>query len=74
MDDRFSDQLIRAYIAGVRSKGTLDDELVRVQTLLIQYTKYPCPDKETQRCYVSRTNQLFRALLDLKESLPKQTG
>lgn len=74
MDDRFSDQLIRAYIAGVRDKGTLEEELSRVRDLLIQYTKYPCPNKETQRCYISRTNQLFRALLDLKASLPKQTG
>lgn len=71
MDDRFSDYLVRSYIEGVLAKGTLEEELARVRDLLIRYTKYPDPNRETQRCYVSRTNQLFRALLDAKARLPK---
>lgn len=70
MDDTFSEPLIRGYLAGVLAKGTLAEELQRVQDLLILYTKHPSPDKAFQRGLVSRTNQLFRALLQLKEDHP----
>lgn len=69
MDDRFSDQLIRAYIAGVRDKGTLDSELARIKDLLVGQTKHPHPDTVQHRGLIARTNQIFRALLDLKASL-----
>jgi len=70
MDDRFSEPLVRSYIQGVLAKGTLEEELARVRDLLIRYTKQPDPNREVQRCYVSRTNQLFRALLEAK-ALPQ---
>jgi len=67
MEDRFSDQLVRSYVAGVLAKGTLEEELRRVQELLLGYTKNPHEDKAFQRGLVTRTNQLFRALLQIKE-------
>ena len=70
MDDRFSDELVRGYIAGVLSKGTLAEELQRVQDLLRMYTKHPNEDKAFQRGLISRTNQLFRALLRAKQDHP----
>ena len=70
MDDRFSDELVRGYIAGVLSKGTLAEELRRVQDLLRMYTKHPSEDKAFQKGLVTRTNQLFRALLEVKERQP----
>jgi hypothetical protein len=70
MEDRFSDELVRGYIAGVLSKGTLVSELQRVQELLRMYTKHPNEDKAFQRGLISRTNQLFRALLEIKGRYP----
>ena len=70
MDDRFSDELVRGYIIGVLSKGTLVEELQRVQDLLRMYTKHPSEDKGYQRGLISRTNQLFRALLQAKQDYP----
>jgi hypothetical protein len=69
MDDRFSDALIRSYLDGVQSKGALDSELARVQDLLVHYTKQPDRNKAIQHCCIGRTNQLFRALLELKAQL-----
>lgn len=71
MDDHFSEPLIRGYLDGVRAKGTLASELQRIQELLVDYTKNPHSDKHYQRCLIGRTNQLFRALLSLKEALSR---
>jgi hypothetical protein len=71
MDDRFTEPLIQGYIAGVLHKGILAEELRRVQGLLILYTKHPSDDKTYQRGLISRTNQLFRALLHAKSQSPK---
>ena len=68
MDIRFPDILVREYIHGVLAKGTLEEELVRVQTMLIDYTKHPKPDKAFQNALIGRTNQLFRALLEARDS------
>ena len=70
MDDRFSEPLIRGYIAGVLAKGTLEEDLRRVQDLLRMYTKHPSEDKAYQRGLIGRTNQLFRALLQAKQDYP----
>ena len=71
MDDQFSEPLIRGYIAGVLTKGTLAEELERIRGLLLLYTRHPSPDKAYQQGLIRRTNQLFRALLEAKEAYPK---
>lgn len=62
---------IQAYLDRVLEEGRLDDEILRIQHLMIGLTKLPCPDKAIQARKVQLMNQLFKALLSTKEAREK---
>ena len=54
---------VDSYIKEVLQMNLLQSELVRVQTVLLDQTMFPHPDKKEQDENVAKTNQLFKALL-----------
>ena len=62
---------IPAYIEQVMDEYRLEDEIRRIQNLLLGLTKYPHPDKAIQARKVQLMTQVFKALLSAKESREK---
>ena len=62
---------IDVYIERVLDEHRLDDEILRIQHLLLGLTKYPHPDKAVQARKVQLMNQIFKALLSAKEAREK---
>jgi hypothetical protein len=62
---------IPAYIERVMDEYRLEDEILRIQNLLLGLTKYPHPDKAIQARKVQLMTQIFKALLSAKESREK---
>jgi hypothetical protein len=62
---------IPAYIEQVMDEYRLEDEIRRIQNLLLGLTKYPHPDKAIQARKVQLMTQIFKALLSAKESREK---
>lgn len=54
---------VDSYIKEVLRMNLLESELVRIQTMLLDQTMFPLPDKKDQQAIVTQTNQLFKALL-----------
>ena len=62
---------IDAYVERVLDEHRLDDELLRIENLLVGLTKLPHPDKAIQARKVQLMNQIFKALLSAKEAREK---
>lgn len=62
---------IPGYIEQVLDEYRLDDEILRIQHLLLGLTKYPHPDKAVQARKVHLMTEIFKALLSAKESREK---
>jgi len=62
---------VDAYIERVLDEHRLDDEILRIQHLMVGLTKQPCPDKAVQTRKVQLMTQIFRALLSAKEAREK---
>lgn len=62
---------IPAYVERVVEEHRLDDEILRIQHLLIGLTKNPYVVKEIQDRKVHLMNQVFKALLSAKEAREK---
>jgi hypothetical protein len=62
---------IEAYLNQVWEEGRLDDEILRIQNLLLGLTKYPHPDKAIQARKVQLMTQIFKGLLSTKEAREK---
>ena len=60
------------YLNAVFEEGRLDDELLRIQNLLLGLTKYPHPDKAIQARKVQLMTQIFKGLLSTKEAREKR--
>jgi hypothetical protein len=58
---------IEGYLNQVFEEGRLDDEILRIQHLLLGLTKLPHPDKAIQARKVQLMTQIFKALLVAKE-------
>jgi hypothetical protein len=54
---------VDSYIKEVMRQDLLESELLRIQTMLLDQTMFPLPDKKDQQAIVAQTNQLFKALL-----------
>ncbi len=63
---------IEAYLNQVWEEGRLDDEILRIQNLLLGLTKYPHPDKAIQARKVQLMTQIFKGLLSTKEAREKR--
>lgn len=59
----FDEYQLRVYITEIRDAGVLDEEMKRVQDLMVGNLKHPESESEKQRDIVVRFNQMFRALL-----------
>lgn len=62
---------IDLYIERVLDEHRLDDEILRIQNLLLGLTKHPHPDKTVQARKVQLMTQIFKALLSAKEAREK---
>jgi hypothetical protein len=62
---------IEAYLNQVWEEGRLEDEILRIQNLLLGLTKFPHPDKAIQARKVQLMTQIFKALLSTKEAREK---
>lgn len=62
---------IDLYIERVLDEHRLDDEILRIENLLVGLTKHPHPDKAIQARKVQLMNQIFKALLSAKEAREK---
>lgn len=62
---------IDAYVEQILDEHRLDDELLRIQHLLLGLTKHPHPDTTVQARKVHLMTQIFRALLSAKEAREK---
>lgn len=62
---------IDAYVERVLDEHRLDEEILRIQNLLLGLHKLPHPDKEVQTRKVQLTTQIFKALLSAKEAREK---
>ena len=60
-----------SYLNQVWEEGRLDDELIRVQNLLLEATKVPYPDPANQTRRVWILTQAFRGLLLTKDAREK---
>jgi hypothetical protein len=63
---------IEGYLNQVWEEGRLDDEILRIQNLLLGLTKYPHPDKAIQARKVQLMTQIFKGLLSTKEAREKR--
>jgi hypothetical protein len=63
---------IEVYLNQVWEEGRLDDEILRIQNLLLGLTKYPHPDKAIQARKVQLMTQIFKGLLSTKEAREKR--
>lgn len=59
----FDDYELRLYIADVRNLNALEEEMKRIQELMVGNLKHPEPDINKQRETVTKLNQLFKVLL-----------
>ena len=62
---------LEGYLDQVWEEGRLDDELIRVQNLLLEATKVPYPDAAQQARRVWILTQAFRGLLSTKDAREK---
>lgn len=62
---------IDAYVERVLDEHRLDDELIRIEHLLLGLTKLPHPDKAVQARKVQLMTHIFRSLLSAKEAREK---
>lgn len=62
---------IDLYIERVLDEHRLDEEILRIENLLVGLTKQPHPDKGIQARKVHLMNQIFKALLSAKEAREK---
>jgi len=62
---------IPGYIERTLDEHRLDDEILRIQNLLLGLTKHPHPDKAIQAQKVRLMTEIFKALLSAKESREK---
>jgi|688.fasta_scaffold1206121_1 hypothetical protein len=62
---------IDGYVEQVLDEHRLDDELIRIEHLLLGLTKQPHPDKAIQARKVYLMTQIFKALLSAKEARQK---
>lgn len=62
---------IPGYVERVLDEHRLDDELLRIQNLLLGLTKHPHPDKAVQARKVHLMTEIFKALLSAKEAREK---
>ena len=62
---------IPAYIERVMDEYRVEDEILRIQNLLLGLTKYPHPDKAIQARKVQLMTEIFKALLSAKEAREK---
>ena len=62
---------IAEYIERVLDEHRLDEELLRVENLLLGLTKNPHPDKAIQAQKVHLMTQVFKSLLSAKEAREK---
>jgi hypothetical protein len=63
---------IEGYLNQVWEEGRLDDEILRIQNLLLGLTKLPHPDKAIQARKVQLMTQIFKGLLSTKEAREKR--
>ena len=63
---------IEGYLNQVFEEGRLDDEILRIQNLLLGLTKYPHPDKAIQARKVQLMTQIFKGLLSTKDAREKR--
>jgi hypothetical protein len=62
---------IPLYIERVLDEHRLDDEILRIQNVLLGLTKQPHPDKAVQVRKVQVVTEIFKALLSAKEAREK---
>lgn len=62
---------IAGYIERVLDEHRLDEELLRIENLLLGLTKNPHPDKAIQAQKVHLMTQVFKSLLSAKEAREK---
>ncbi len=62
---------IPGYIEQVLDEYRLQDEILRIQHLLLGLTKHPHPDKAVQARKVHLMTEIFKALLSAKEAHEK---
>jgi hypothetical protein len=62
---------IPGYIERVLDEHRLDDEILRIQNVLLGLTKHPHPDKAVHVRKVHLVTEIFKALLSAKESREK---
>lgn len=62
---------IDGYVEQVLDEHRLDDELIRIEHLLLGLTKQPHPDKAIQARKIQLMTQIFKALLSAKEARQK---
>lgn len=59
------------YVERVLDEHRLDDEILRIQNLLLGLTKHPHPEKAVQAYKIRHMTEIFRALLSAKEAREK---
>lgn len=62
---------IPGYIERVLDEHRLDDEILRIQNVLLGLTKHPHPDKAVHVRKVQVVTEIFKALLSAKEAREK---
>lgn len=62
---------IDAYVGRVLDEYRLDDEILRIQNLMVGLTKKPYPDKTVQLRQVHLLTAIFKALLLAKDAREK---
>ena len=62
---------IDGYVEQVLDEHRLEDELIRIEHLLLGLTKQPHPDKAIQARKVYLMTHIFKALLSAKEARQK---
>jgi hypothetical protein len=62
---------VEAYLERVLDEHRLEDEILRIQNVLLGLTKNPYPDKAIQARKVQLVTQIFKALLSAKEAREK---
>ena len=63
---------IEGYLNQVFEEGRLDDEILRIQHLMIGLTKLPHPDKGIQARKIHLMTQIFKGLLSTKDAREKR--
>jgi hypothetical protein len=59
---------IPGYVERVLDEHRLNDEILRIQNVLLGLTKHPHPDKAIQARKVQVVTEIFKALLSAKEA------